>query len=115
MAKKCKNPLYAIMILQNLAGTTQDFEAICEEIGNAQCLAKGPGDTPLADGRRDKEVHLTSAETTRGTFTGVRGYCNKKAGHKCKDCPEHKTKQGGSGSGKKCSLCGKDGHTDDEC
>ena len=26
MAKKCKNPLYAYMILQHLAGTTQDVE-----------------------------------------------------------------------------------------
>ena len=36
MAKKCKNPLYANMILQHLAGTTQDFEEICETIGIVQ-------------------------------------------------------------------------------
>jgi hypothetical protein len=117
MAKKCKNPLYANMILQHLAGTAQDFEAICETIGKVQRLAKGPGDTPRTDGRREKEVHLTSTDTTGSTFTGVCGYCKKKAGHKRKDCPERKAKSGGSGSrsGKKCGLCGKDGHTDSEC
>ena len=117
MAKKCKNPLYANMILQHLAGTTQDFEAICETIGKVQHLAKGPGNTPHADGRKEKEVHLTSADTAKGTFIGVCGYCKKKAGHKRKDCPERKAKQGGSGSGsgKKCSSCAKDGHTDAEC
>jgi len=36
MAKKCKNPLYANMILQHFAGTIQDFEAICETIGKVQ-------------------------------------------------------------------------------
>ena len=117
MAKKCKNPLYANMILQHLACTTQDFAAICETLGKVQCLAKGPGDTPHADGRREKEVHLGSAESAKGNFSGVCGYCKKKAGHKRKDCPERKTKQGGSGSGsvKKCSSCGKDGHSDIVC
>ncbi len=115
MAKKCKNPLYANMILQHLAGTSQDFEAICETIGKVQRLTKGPGDTPRADGRREKEVHLTSAEGTKGTFIGICGYCKKKAGHKRKDCPDRKAKQGGSGSGKKCSSCGKEGHNDSEC
>jgi hypothetical protein len=117
MAKKCKNPLYANMILQHLAGTIQDFEAICETIGKVQRLTKGPGDAPRADGRREKEVHLASADNAKGNFSGVCGYCKKKAGHKRKDCPERKTKQGGSGSGsgKKCSACGKDGHTDAAC
>ena len=78
---------------------------------------KGPGDTSHADGRREKEVHLASAESARGNFSGVCGYCKKKAGHKHKDCPECKTKQGGSGSGsvKKCSSVGPDGHSDTDC
>jgi hypothetical protein len=119
MAKKCKNPLYANMILQHLAGTAHDFEAICETIGKVQRLAKGPGDAPRGDGRREKEVHLASAENGSGDFNGVCGYCKKKAGHKRKDCPVRKAKQSGSGSGsgsgKKCSSCGKDGHSDTEC
>ena len=87
------------MILQHLAGTAQDFEAICETIGKVQRLAKGPGDAPRADGRREKEVHLASAENGSGDFNGVCGYCKKKAGHKRKDCPVRKAKQSGSGSG----------------
>ena len=117
IAKKCKSPLYANMILQHLASNIQDFESICETIGKVQQLTKGPGDTPRADGRREKEVHLASAESARGNFSGICGYCKKKAGHKRKDCPECKTKQGGPGSGsvKKCSSCGKDGHSDTDC
>ena len=33
-----QEPLYANMILQHLAGTTQDFEAICETIVKVQRL-----------------------------------------------------------------------------
>ena len=60
---------------------------------------------------------MASAENGSGDFNGVCGYCKKKAGHKCKDCPARKAKQSGygSGSGKKCSSCGKDGHSDTEC
>ena len=119
MAKKCKNTLYANVILQHLAGVTQDVEAICKTIGKVQQLAKanGQGDAPHADGRRENEVHLTSAESAKRNSSGVCGYCKNCAGHKCKDCPECTAKQGGSGSGsgKKCSSCGNDGHTDADC
>jgi hypothetical protein len=105
MMKKCKNLLYANMILQHLAGTIQDFEASCETIRKVQSLTKGPGDAPCANGRRGKEEHLARAENAKGKFSGVCGYCKKEAGRKGKDCPEHKAKQGGSGSGsgKKCT------------
>ena len=68
---------------------------------------------------------MASAESAKGIFSGVCGYCKKRAGHKHKDCPECKAKQGGSGSrsgsgsgsgsGTKYYLCGKDGHTDADC
>ena len=86
------------MILQHLAGTAQDFEAICETIGKVQRLAKGPGDAPRGDGRREKEVHLASAENGSGDFNGVCGYCKKKAGHKRKDCHVRIAKQSESES-----------------
>ncbi len=77
MAKKCKNPLYANMILQHLAGTIQDFEAICETIGKVQ-HCKAPGDSPCADGRREKEVHLVSAESARGILVVSVGTARKR-------------------------------------
>ena len=66
------------MILQHLASSVQDFESICETIGKVQRLTKGPVDTPCADVRREREVHLASAESARGNFSGVCGYCKKR-------------------------------------
>ena len=81
------------MILQHLAGTAQDVEAICETIGKVQRLAKGPGDAPCGDGKQENEVHLASAESGHGNCNGVCGHCKNKAGHKCKDCLARKAKQ----------------------
>jgi hypothetical protein len=51
------------------------------------------------------------------SLADVCGYYKKKAGHKHKDCLVRKTRQSGPGTGSemKCSLCGKTGHSGDDC
>ena len=56
--------------------------------------------------KKEKEVQLTSAD-----FKGICGFCHKKAGHKCKDCPECEKKS----TKKKFTGCGKTGHLDSDC
>jgi hypothetical protein len=70
------------MILQHLAGIIQDFKEIFETIEKVQQHTKGQQEAPCADGRREKEVHLTSTESTKGDFKSICQYCKKKAGQK---------------------------------
>jgi hypothetical protein len=82
MAKQCKNLLYANMILQHLAGTIQDFEAICKTIGKVQSFVQ------MAEGRRkytwpvlkvQREIQVVFVGTARkGQDTSARIALNAK-------------------------------------
>jgi hypothetical protein len=57
-----------------MVDTTEDSEAICVKIQKIEQLA------PCTDGRREKKVHVASAESAKRIFGGVCGYCKKRAG-----------------------------------
>ena len=113
MAKQVKDSSYIDKIVMHLkASTADDLEELCNVISKNQRLASIFGRSENNSGgksgdKRDKEVQLASA----GEFKGICGFCNKKAGHKRKDCPERKKKLVEA----VCSHCGKKGHLDANC
>lgn len=109
MAKQVKDSSYVDKIVTHLkASTADDLEELCNTISENQRLVGIVGGSDGKSGdRREKEVQLASA----GDFKGVCGFCNKKAGHRRKDCPERKKKQAET----KCNHCGKKGHVEENC
>ena len=105
LAKQVTSSTYVSMIVNHLkAKTADDLEELCRDISEIQRLSKttdGNGGNQGQD-QKEKEVLLTGTD-----FKGTCSYCDKKAGHKCKDCPERKKKMGEL----KCTGCGKLGHT----
>lgn len=108
MAKQVKDSLYADKIATHLKASTADN---LNKISKNQQLAGIVGSDNNSGGKssnkRDKEVQLTSMDK----FKGICSFCNKKAGHKCKDCLEWKKKLAEA----LCNHCGKKGHVDTNC
>ena len=93
LAKQVTSSTYVSMIVNHLkASTADDLETLCRDISEIQQLSKTTGGSSGGNRnceQKEKEVQLTSTD-----FKGICGFCNKRAGHKRKFCPERKKKSG---------------------